>query len=72
MNTIEFAVMQLQELQKKLDAALEVIAELEFVEITGECVHGCGGDSSTGHNEDCRYIELLVSYGLMEVEEVAG
>jgi len=33
--------------------------KLEFDQITGECLIGCGGDSVDGHNEDCFFVKNI-------------
>jgi hypothetical protein len=41
----------------------------EWDETTGECIMGCGGCASDGHNVGCQYVEKLVELGLMKIEK---
>ena len=50
---------QIKALQRECDEWQKAMFSLEFEETTGECLLGCGGCASEGHNEDCRFIHAL-------------
>lgn len=52
-ETLKQAAAELSALTAKLEKYKKAYFALEFDEVTGECLLGCGGDSIGGHNRHC-------------------
>ena len=53
---IKQARAKLEAMRAELEQWKSAYLSLEFDEVTGECLLGCGGSSVDGHNEDCIFI----------------
>lgn len=57
------------DLLKILEAQSKMLEWLEWDEVTGECLLGCGGSAADGHEVGCVYVEKMAELGLITIDK---